>query len=57
MSALANLGIGGVLAAAALASNFGLFLSVLAVMFTRELLAAGGDAAPSKGDTPATGAA
>ena len=57
MSALANLGIGGVLAAAALASNFGLFLSVLAVMFTRELLAAGGDVAPSKGDTPATGAA
>ena len=32
-SVLANLGIGGVLAAAALTSNFGLFLSVLAVVF------------------------
>ena len=56
-SVLANLGIGGVLAAAALASNFGLFLSVLAVVFTRELLSEGSDDGPATDAGPATGAA
>jgi hypothetical protein len=56
-SVLVNLGIGGVLAAAALASNFGLFLSVLAVVFTRELLSEGSDDGPAMDAGPATGAA